>query len=61
MKSPHEKKIQKLPIRKSKGDLAQKHEQSFQRVAECPPLSELAQPLCSSKYCMSPFSSVNML
>lgn len=43
------KKIQKLPIRKIKADLAQKHEQSFQRVAECL-LSELAQPLCSSKH-----------
>lgn len=53
MKSPHEKDFKKLSIRKSKADLAYKHEQSFYRVAECPLHLELAQPLlCSSKYCM---------
>lgn len=34
MKSPHEKKFQKLPIRKT--DPAQKHEQSFQRSGWVP-------------------------
>lgn len=33
MKSPHEKDFKKLSIRKSKADLAYKHEQSFYRVA----------------------------